>query len=80
MPAIQDAYAQKNWDTVEALAHKIKSGALYCGTKKLTFACQYLERYHKAGHAKLLEALYQQFFTTVEQTKKAIDKWLATQD
>ena len=76
MSAIQDAYDKKDWDKVEALAHKIKSGAVYCSTTQLAYACQYLERYHKAGHSKLLEELYQQFCVTVEATKKAINEWL----
>ena len=79
MLAIQTAYDKKDWDKVEALAHKIKSGSLYCATTQLTYACQYLERYHKAGHSKLLEALYQQFYATVEQTKKAVNNWLLDQ-
>lgn len=75
--AIQEAYAQQDWNKIEALAHKIKSGALYCGTIQLKYACQYLERYRKAGHTKLLEKLYQQFSVTVEQTQQAINEWLA---
>lgn len=78
--AIQDAYAQQDWNKIEALVHKIKSGALYCGTTRLKYACQYLERYLKAGHTKLLEKLYQQFSVTVEQTQQAIDEWLATHE
>ena len=29
---IQQVYKEKNWEQIEKLAHKIKSGALYCGT------------------------------------------------
>ena len=74
--AIQEAYTQKNWNKIEALAHKIKSGALYCGTKRLKYACQYLERYCQTGHTELLDPLYQQVNHTLFQTQQAINEWL----
>ena len=77
LKAMDYAYAHKNWAQVEHLAHKIKSDALYCGTTRLKFACQYLERSHIAGHFHLLDALYKQFSTTVTQTILGILEWLA---
>lgn len=44
---IQEAFAIKDWPTVEKLALKMKSSALYCGTIRLRYACQYLEGYKK---------------------------------
>lgn len=76
LAAIQQAYAEKNWVQIENLAHKMKSGAIYCGTIKMQMACQYVERYYKAGHKKLLEALYQQLIQVVLETKEAVQKWL----
>lgn len=73
---LQHAFAAQNWLQIEKLAHKIKSGALYCGTLRLKFASQYLERYHQAGHTKLLNNLYQQLILTIEQTNEAIHQWL----
>jgi PAS domain S-box-containing protein len=77
LKAMDYAYAHKNWAQVEHLAHKIKSDALYCGTTRLKFACQYLERSHIASHFHLLDALYKQFSTTVTQTILGILEWLA---
>lgn len=77
LKAIDYAYSQKNWAQVEHLAHKIKSDALYCGTVRLKFACQYLERCHIAGYFHLLDALYKQFSKTVTQTILGILEWLA---
>ena len=57
LPALKKAYKNKNWDSIEAISHKMKASALYCGTIQLQMACQYLERYRKAGHKKLLNAL-----------------------
>lgn len=76
LPLIQKAYSTKDWATVEYLVHKMKGGVVYCGTPRLKLACQYLERYHKAGHVDLLERLYQQFSEVIKETQQAIKKWL----
>ncbi|WED42098.1 PAS domain-containing hybrid sensor histidine kinase/response regulator [Legionella cardiaca] len=73
---IKQAYKEKNWDKIEKIAHKMKSGALYCGTIKLQYACQYLERYLKAGHSHYREKLYHQLDAVLTQTKTAIIDWL----
>lgn len=76
--AMQRAYAENNWERVEYLAHKMKGGAVYCGTIKMQYACQYLERYRKAGHTTSLVALYQQLMSVIEETKLHITQWLST--
>ena len=76
--AIEHAHAKHDWNKIEALAHKIKGGAAYCGTIKMHRACQYLERYQKAGHSHLQNELYHQLITVVEQTRAAISEWLET--
>ena len=68
-------HAKSDWDTVEQLAHRMKGGLMYCGTERLVFACQYLERYRKAGHSKMLEPLYQQVCSIADQTIVAIKRW-----
>ena len=70
--ALQEAYALGNWATIEKLAHKMKGGAVYCGTFKMQYACQYLERYRKSGRTELLEQLYQQLLGVLNETKQAI--------
>lgn len=73
---MKQAYRDNNWDIIEKTAHKMKGGAVYCGTVRLKFACQYLERYRKAGHKQLLEQLYHQLVQTMADTKQSIDDWL----
>ncbi len=73
---LQKSYADDDWNAIEKLVHQIKSGAIYCGTTQLQYACQYLEHYHKAGHRKLLTKLYVQLITIIDQTKRAVDTWL----
>ena len=76
LPLLKKAYQRQDWDQIEALAHKMKAGALYCGTMQLQIACQYLERYRKAGHKKLLNALYEQLIRIIEITSNAIEQYL----
>jgi PAS domain S-box-containing protein len=73
---LQKAHIQRNWPVVEKLAHRMKSGYVYCGAERLVHACQYLERYHRAGHTLLLEPLYQQLLEVVGETKQKVNEWL----
>ena len=70
---LEEAYKNEDWMTIEKIAHKMKGGAVYCGTFKMQYACQYLERYHKAGYTALLGKLYDQLRTVLDETKQAIE-------
>jgi len=74
---LDNAHSAGDWDAIEKMTHRMKGGLVYCGTLKLIHACQYLERYQKAGHTKLIEPLYQQLLTVVADTTVAIRKWLS---
>ncbi|MGQ3891423.1 ATP-binding protein [Legionella sp. CNM-4043-24] len=78
LQAIKNAYAEQDWKAVEKTAHKMKSSALYCGTTRMKYACQYLERYQKAGYSHLQNELYLQLIRVVEQTARAITDWLSS--
>ncbi|MCC5015836.1 MULTISPECIES: PAS domain-containing sensor histidine kinase [unclassified Legionella] len=73
---IEKAYTTKNWSEIEKIAHKLKGGAVYLGTARLELACQYLERYYKAGHRTLLEQLYHQLLKVNQETIDALRQWL----
>lgn len=73
---INEAYRSKNWDEIERLTHKLKGGAAYIGIRRMFFACQYLERYHKAGHDTLLDPLYHQIIDVNSETVVALNKWI----
>jgi two-component system aerobic respiration control sensor histidine kinase ArcB len=73
---ITEAFLAKNWARVENLAHRMKGGAAYCGTIRMRYACQYLERYIKAGHKTYLEKLYYQLIHVLDKTKDHLEKWL----
>lgn len=70
------AHQDTNWEQVEKLAHKFKGGVSYLGTQRMKFACQYLERYYKAGHRTLLEPLYQQLLRVNQETIDEVTHWL----
>ena len=73
---IEKFHKKKDWNKVQKIAHKLKGGSMLCGTIRLTLACQYLEKYWKAGHRQLLENLYQQLLEVLEETEKEIQLWL----
>lgn len=77
---IQQAYVKEDWDKVEKLAHKAKGGALCIGTLRMKYACQYLERYRKAGHSASLEKLYQQLLEVLTETQNYIEAWLKSKN
>lgn len=73
---LKNAHEQKNWQQIEKIAHKIKGGMIYIGTQKMRFACQYFERYYKAGHHTLFEPLYQQIIHVNDETCSFLHYWL----
>lgn len=73
---MKKAYAQNDYSSVEKIAHKIKGGAVYLGTTRMKYACQYLERYWKSGERELFDALYHQAIATIEETLTYIEGWL----
>ncbi len=74
--AFHTARANQDWEKVAAITHKLKGACIYCGISRMRYACQYVERYYKAGHRKLLEELCKQFLTVLDQTKKYVINWL----
>ena len=76
LQALQLAHAAGDWLEVERVAHKMKGGVEYCGTVRLKYACQSLERYHKAGRTAQWEPLYQQLLRVAEETRVVLRTWL----
>jgi two-component system aerobic respiration control sensor histidine kinase ArcB len=76
---IQDAYTKHDWTMVQKIAHRMKGGVEYCGAPKMKHACQYLERYHKAGYTSQLEKLYHQLLRVTDLTRLTIGDWLKQQ-
>jgi PAS domain S-box-containing protein len=76
LKCMKKAFNAHDFNLVEKTAHKIKSGAIYLGTSRMKYACQYLERYWKSGKRELFEALYNQAVIIVEETLNSINEWL----
>ncbi|HAT8564447.1 TPA: response regulator [Legionella pneumophila] len=70
------AFKAHDYPLVEKTAHKIKGGAVYVGTTRMKYACQYVERYWKTGQRELFDALYYQAINTIEETLTYIEGWL----
>ncbi|WP_298623287.1 response regulator [uncultured Legionella sp.] len=73
---MKKAFAAGDYSLVEQTAHKIKGGAVYVGTTRMKYACQYVERYWKSGQRDLFDALYHQAVSTIEETLTYIEGWL----
>jgi hypothetical protein len=68
------AHEKKDWKTIKWLADRERDSALYCGARRLRYACQFLEYYCERSQTALLEALYEQALNVMVQTRNAIDK------
>jgi HPt (histidine-containing phosphotransfer) domain-containing protein len=75
---IKTAHEHHDWKAVEFMAHKIKGGCLTFGLNRLGIACQFLERYAKAGYNDKLEKLYEQMLGTINSTVPEVTKWVKT--
>src|SRR3990167_431378 len=70
---------EANWDEIEKIAHKMKGGAMYCGTTKMQYACMFFEKYKKSGKNELFERLYEQLFRISNETRDTILSWIVEQ-
>ena len=78
LPALKIAHEQQDWQQIEKLAHKMKSGAVY-GTPRLYYALLFMERYRKAGYLNCAEPLYQQMLQVIDETLAYLRDWLTRQ-
>jgi PAS domain S-box-containing protein len=76
LPTLELAHRKNDWKTIQDIAHKIKGSALYCGTIRLGYACQYLEQYPIKSENEKLGLLYQQLLVVINETKQFIFDWL----
>ncbi len=74
--SLEVAYARRDWEKIKKLAHKIKSGAIYCCAPRLRYACQILEDYFSGEQTKHIDNLYKQFLQIVQDTLHTIHDWL----
>jgi len=73
---MKKAYAANDYSLVEKIAHKIKGDAVYVGTTRMKYACQYVDRYWKTGEHLLFAKLYQQAVDVIEHTSVFVNEWL----
>jgi len=74
--ALSVAHEHKNQQEVALIAHKIKGGALYCGTTRLIHACERLEEHSMTQQDAYSEELYEQLCVVIDETREAILQWL----
>ena len=76
LECMKKAFKAHDYPLVEKTAHKIKGGAVYVGTIRMKYACQYVERYWKSGQRELFDALTHQAVHTIEETINTLEGWL----
>ncbi len=67
---LDTAYKIKDWDSIEAIVHKLRGGISYCGAPRLQEACARFENHLKAGYRELAPLLYKQLLKEIEAVKK----------
>lgn len=67
----------KDWESIEKIVHKMKGGAMYCGTTRMQYACLYFEQQSNSGRCEELGQLYKQLIQVCKETRLAIKTWLA---
>lgn len=73
---MKKAYESQNYNQIEKIAHSFKGSAVYVGTTRMKYACQYVERYWKSGKRQLFDQLYHQAVHTLEESCSYITNWL----
>lgn len=63
------AFIIEDWTSIQNQAHKMKSGAGYCGTERLKTACELLERAVKQNQQPLYTSLYKHLITEIHLVK-----------
>ena len=77
---LEITYNKKQYNEVEAIAHKMKGAAAYCGLVKMQMACEYLELYPKKVHSNSLDKLYEQLIHVINASKQTIIEWLKSKN
>lgn len=76
LATLTTAYTLQDWKSIEAIVHKIKGGALYCGTIRLKQACQIFEEQFKKSDNLYREALYAHLLTVIKETDTYLKTYL----
>ncbi|MFT3742280.1 MAG: response regulator [Gammaproteobacteria bacterium] len=71
---LRNAYEKEDWASIGTLAHKMKGGAIYCGTTRLQAACSQMEQAVKQSKKNSFSDLYKQMLNEIEAVKEAVKK------
>ncbi|WP_019216452.1 response regulator [Legionella tunisiensis] len=76
---IQQAYEASAWESLGETILRMRSSAIYCGTARLQYTCQYLQINQKAGDTTYFNTLYHHLLEVIESTQQSIKAWLNQQ-
>jgi HPt (histidine-containing phosphotransfer) domain-containing protein len=69
---LHGAREKEDWPSIEAIGHKLKGDASYCGTTRLKEACSQMEISVKTDKRELFANLYQQMLAQIDAVKEAV--------
>lgn len=69
---LETAYKNANWESIRAIAHKLKGGSSYCGAMRLQTVCAKLETSIKNSKMNLVEELYKQLLTEIKAVEEVV--------
>lgn len=72
---IKAAYKNNDWHEIVNIAHRMHSGALYCGTVRLQKICEYIELYGNTDPL-LGDFLYKLLLKNIRESTACIRQWL----
>ena len=74
---ILETRSKDDWNKISDLIHKMKGGAMYCGTTKLQYACVLFEKHYKNAKIEDLNDLLDKLLEVCFETQSKIKSWLA---
>lgn len=77
LQTIYKARTYADWNTIADFIHKMKGGAMYCGTTKLQYACIYFEKHMKNEKIEDLPKILEKVLDICDETQIKIKSWLA---
>jgi len=80
LPALIHAHHNENWEKIAAIAHKIKSSAVYSGTLRMQHACAMVEMQVREKDNKRYTENYAQLITVIHDTLHALEMWMEALD
>ncbi len=69
---LEIAHTNEDWESIRAIAHKLKGSSSYCGTTRLQSVCAKLETSIKNNKMDLVDKFYKQLLIEIKAVEEAV--------